>query len=70
MLKKLFDCSKMLESARKLLEIFAAQLENCLKYMLLGSARLEFFEKMNCSKMLGSNFIFPAQRALGRNASI
>ena len=54
----------MLESARKLLEIFAARLENCLEYMLLGSARLEFFKKMNCSKMLGSDFIFPARRAL------
>ena len=34
----------MLESARKkLLEIFAAWLENCSEYMLLGSAWLEFF---------------------------
>ena len=56
----------MLESARKLLEIFAAWLENCSKYMLLGSTRLEFFKKMNCSKMLGSSFIFPARRALIR----
>ena len=54
----------MLESARKLLEIFAARLENCSEYMLLGSTWLEFFKKMNCSKMLGSGFIFPARRAL------
>ena len=33
----------MLESAQKLLEIFAAWLENCLEYILLGLARLEFF---------------------------
>ena len=33
----------MLESAQKLHEIFAAWLENCLKYMLLGSAWLELF---------------------------
>ena len=33
----------MLESARKLLEIFAAWLENCSKYMLLGLAQLESF---------------------------
>ena len=31
----------MLESARILLEIFAARLENCSKYLLLGSARLD-----------------------------
>ena len=54
----------MLESARKLLEIFAAWLENCSKYMLLGLAWLEFFKKMNCSKMLGLGFIFLARRAL------
>ena len=43
MIKKIFDSSKMLESARKLLEIFAARLENCSKYLLLGLAWLEFF---------------------------
>ena len=32
----------MLESARKLLEIFAAWLENCSKYMLLGLAWVLF----------------------------
>ena len=54
----------MLESARILLEIFAARLENCSKYLLLGSARLGFYLKLNCSKMLGSVFKFPARRAL------
>ena len=54
----------MLESAQKLLEIFTAWLKNCSKYMLLSLARLEFFKKMNCSKMLGLGFIFLARRAL------
>ena len=54
----------MLESARILLEIFAARLENCSKYLLLDSARLGFYLKLNCSKMLGSVFKFPARRAL------
>ena len=57
----------MLESARILLEIFAARLENCSKYLLLGSARLGFYLKLNCSKMLGSVFKFPARRALVSN---
>ena len=54
----------MLESARKLPEIFAARLENCSKYMLLGLAWLKFFKKIDCSKMLGSGFIFLARKAL------
>ena len=59
----------MLESARILLEIFAARLENCSKYLLLGSARLGFYLKLNCSKMLGSVFKFPARRALMSTAN-
>ena len=54
----------MLESARILLEIFAAWLENCSKYLLLGLAWLKFYLKLNCLKMLGSLFKFPARRAL------
>ena len=54
----------MLESARILLEIFVAWLENCSKYLLLGLAWLGFYLKLNCSKMLGSVFKFPARRAL------
>ena len=54
----------MLESAQILLEIFVAWLENCSKYLLLSSAWLGFYLKLNCSKMLCSIFKFPARRAL------
>ena len=52
----------MLESARKLLEIFAAWLENCSKYMLLGSAWLELFRIVLENELLENallGFYFP-----------
>ena len=56
----------MLESARKLLEIFAARLENCSKYMLLGSARLSSARNF-CENELLENawleFYFPCSKS-------
>ena len=73
-------CSKTARNicclALKLLEIFAAQLENCSKYILLGlarkflenellkNARLEFY--FPCSKSLNNNIKKYANEILGK----
>ena len=57
----------MLESARKLLEIFAAWLENCSNYMLLGLARILFENELLENARLGFYF---ARRALVSNSNI
>ena len=51
----------MLESARKLLEVFATWLENCSNYMLLGSARILFENELLENARLG--FYFPCSKS-------
>ena len=53
----MYTCNslKMLESARKLLEMFTAR---------LGLVRIFFFKELNHSNMLGSSSIFPARIAI------
>ena len=53
----------MLESARKLLEIFAARLENCSEYMLLGSARPRIFLENELLENARLGFYFPCSKS-------
>ena len=55
----------MLESARKLLEIFTAWLENCSKYMLLGSTRIFLENELLENARLG--FYFPCLKSPNTN---
>ena len=60
----------MLESARKLLGIFAAWLGNCSKYLMLGSARLgsaRIFLENELLENAWLEFYFPCSKSPNRN---